>query len=150
MMDMHTLLPYPCKIMFLIHAYHVAWQNFNISQIGYWQFHQTFCFLCYNIDFFVFKWQSRHDNNYEWMILEDMQHSQPHINSYWEVIFLSWDGKRWCKVESLMVILLSAYLYCSSPPSYGGLNMILCSSLTETRNNNFSINLVSELSSMET
>ena len=86
------------------------------------------------------KKRSRNDNNDECMLLEDMQHSQQHMTLYQEVIFLSWGGKIWRKVESLMMISLSEYIASFSSSSYGGITGLLCSSHTETFNNNFGIN----------
>ena len=74
------------------------------------------------------------------MFIEDMQHSQPHMILYLEVIFLSWVGRILRKVKSLIMILLSVYTAYFSRPSSGELNRILCSSLTETWNNNFDTN----------
>ena len=65
-----------------------------------------------------------------------MQHSQPHVTLYLEVIFFSWVGKMLREVESLMMILLYAYLASLGPPSSGGFTMIICSSMSDTRNNN--------------
>ena len=44
------------------------------------------------------------------------------------------------KVESLMIMLSSTYLASFSPPSSGGLNMLVCSSMTYTCNNNIVTN----------
>ena len=78
-----------------------------------------------------------------------MQQSQLHINLYWEVIFFSWDGKTLRKVESLIVVLFSAYLDSLSPPSSSGITMILCSYLTDTCNNNLGTNFVSTWPSID-
>ena len=40
------------------------------------------------------------------------------------------------KVEAAMMVLLSAYLASLSPPSSGGLTVILCSYMTDTCNEN--------------
>ena len=61
-----------------------------------------------------------------------MQHSQQHITLYHEFIFLSWVKNVLRSIESLMIILLSAYLASLSPPSYGGITMLLRSSQTDT------------------
>ena len=50
-----------------------------------------------------------------------------------------------CKVESLMMILPSAYLASFSTPSSGIITIILCSSLTDTFNNKFRTNYGSYL-----
>ena len=83
------------------------------------------------------------------MFLEDIQHSQPHMTFYREVVFLSWGGRILRKVESPMIILLPVSIASFSPPSPGGINMLLCSYLTETFNNNFGTYCF-YLSSMET
>ena len=83
---------------------------------------------------------SHHDNNDEWIILADMQHSQTHMTFYREVIFLSWGGRIFCKVESLMMILfLKSFPFFSSPSS-GVITMILCGSLPDTCNKVFVMN----------
>ena len=69
-----------------------------------------------------------------------MQHSQPHISLYRAVIFLSCGGNMLHKVESLMAMLSSASLSTVSPPYLDVLTMILCSSMTDTCNNNFGTN----------
>ena len=87
-----------------------------------------------------FKKFSRHDNNYECIILAYMQHSQPHMILYCEVIFLNWGWRIFFNFESLMMILLSSSLDYLIPPSSGLLSIILCSSCTDTFNYNFDIN----------
>ena len=54
MMDMHTLLTFPRRIMIETYDYHVAWQYLYMSKINNWTFNQTFCFVYYRlyIDFF--------------------------------------------------------------------------------------------------
>ena len=89
-----------------------------------------------------FKKCSRHDNNDECIIFADMQHWQVHINLHWEVVFLIWCYRMLCKVESLMMILLSAYLSSLITTYYGVLNILLFSSLTEAFNNNFGDNFL--------
>ena len=74
------------------------------------------------------------------MILSDMQHSQLHITLYWTVIFLIWGGNMLRKVESLKMILSYASLDSFISPSSGVITMLLCSSLTDTCNNNFGTN----------
>ena len=69
-----------------------------------------------------------------------MKHSQPHIILYRAVIFLSCGGDMLCNIESLMMMFSSDYFSSFSTPSSGGINMILCSSLTDTWNNNFETN----------
>ena len=69
-----------------------------------------------------------------------MQHSHPHIALYWEVIFLSWGGDILRKVEAMIMILSSLSLDYLIPPYTGVLTMLLCSSLTNTFNNNFGTN----------
>ena len=73
-------------------------------------------------------------------ILSDMQHSQPHITLYQETIFFSWGVKMLRKAESLMMILLYASLASLSTPSFGGLTMLLHSSLNNTYNDNVRAN----------
>ena len=92
---------------------------FYMSQINNWAFHQTFFFVNYIFDFLIQK-RSRHDNNYEWIILVYMQHSHPHINLYQEVIFFSWVVMIFYKVESLMMILLCLSFSYFSQPYHGG------------------------------
>ena len=55
---------------------------------------------------------------------------------YREGAIFSWGGSILSKVESLMMIILSASLAYFSPPSAGGITMLLCSSCTETCNKN--------------
>ena len=88
-------------------------------------------------------------NRWQFILLADMQHSQPHITLYWEVIFFSWCGKILRKFELLMMILFSAYLASLSPPSSGGLTILLCSSLTNTWNDNLRTNCGSTWPSMD-
>ena len=102
------------------------------------------------LSFNFFKKHSRHDNNYECMLLADMQHSHPHITMYWEVTFFSWGGRILRKVVSMMIILLSLSLASFSTPSSGVLTIILWSSRAETYNNHFGINCFSESLSIET
>ena len=85
----------------------------------------------------VSKNRSCYDNNDECILLADIYHSQPHIPFYWWVVFISWGGRILCKVESLIMILFSAYIDYFITPSSGGINIILCGSLTETFNNSF-------------
>ena len=59
------------------------------------------------------------------MILTDMQHSHPPMTLYREVIFLCWCGRILRKVESTIMILLSASLASFSPHPYGETTMIL-------------------------
>ena len=94
-----------------------------------------FCAL--QLWYLIFQKRSRHDNNYEYMLLEDIQHSHPHINLYREVIFFSWGGRILRKVESLMMILFYSPLTYFSLTSAGLPTMLLCSSDTETCNKNF-------------
>ena len=77
------------------------------------------------------------------MLLEYMQQSQPYITLYQAAIFFSWGDKMLCNFESLIMILLSAYLAYLSTPSSGGLTMLLYTSLTYIRNNNLGTNCVS-------
>ena len=55
-------------------------------------------------------------------------------------ICFSLGGKMLHKVESMMMILLSEFFASLSPPSSGGLTIILCSSLTHTYNKNLGTN----------
>ena len=87
--------------------------------------------------FNFFKKCPHHDNNDECMLLADMQHSHPHITLYPEVIILSWGGRIFHNVESLIIILLSWSLASFSPPFSGGIPVLLWSSCTETCKNNF-------------
>ena len=64
-MDMQTLFPYPCNMLFWIYAYHVTWNNLYMSQIGDWKFHQIFYFAHYKFDLLFFKLLSLYDNNDE-------------------------------------------------------------------------------------
>ena len=75
------------------------------------------------------------------MLLADMQNSQPHMKLYWELIFLSCYGRILNKIESLMIILLSASLDFFSPHYSGWIEILLGSSCTKTCYNNFGINL---------
>ena len=86
------------------------------------------------------KKSSHHDNNDECMLLEDMQHSHSQIILHPEVIYLSWYGRKFCKVESLIRILLSSTLSSFIIPSSWGLTVLSWISLTENLNNNFGIN----------
>ena len=52
------------------------------------------------------------------------------------------------KVESLMMMLSSAYLASFSPPYHRANNMILCSSLNDTCNNNYGTKCGSALTSI--
>ena len=72
----------------------------------------------------------------ECILLADTKHSQSHINVYQEVIFFSWGGKSLHKVELLMILLLSASIASLRTPSYGWLNMLLCSSMENNCNKN--------------
>ena len=69
-----------------------------------------------------------------------MQHSQPHIPFYQELIFMIWGGRTLRKVKSPMIILFSEYLASLIPPSSDGINILLWSSHTENFNNNFGAN----------
>ena len=72
-----------------------------------------------------------------------MQHSQPHIMFYQAVILLTWGGNMLRKVGSLTMILSSESLAYFSTLSSGGINMLVCSSIHDTCNNNFVTNCVS-------
>ena len=69
-----------------------------------------------------------------------MQHSQPYITFYWEVILLIWGGNILRKVELLMIVLSSLFLVSFGPSPPGGLTIILCISMNDTYNNNFQSN----------
>ena len=69
-----------------------------------------------------------------------MQHLQLYTTLYKTVLVLSWGGNMLRKVESLMVMLSSAYLATSGTPYAGELTMLLCSFLTGTCNKNFGNN----------
>ena len=86
------------------------------------------------------RWKSRRVNKDKCILLSDIQHSQPHISVYWAVIFLSCSGNIWREIESLMIMLSSAYLDWVVPSYSGGIIMLLCSSLTDTFNNKFVTN----------
>ena len=75
--------------------------------------------------FKFFKKLSIHDNNDKRMLLSDMQHSHQHMTLYQEVIFLTWGGRIFRNVESLMIILLYLSLESFSSPSSGGITMLL-------------------------
>ena len=72
----------------------------------------------------------------------DMQHSQQYISLYQEVIFLSWGGRILHKVESLMMILLSASVASLSPSYSVGITRLLQPSHTDTCNNNFGTSFI--------
>ena len=75
------------------------------------------------------------------MILVDMEHSQPHMTLYNEVIYLSSYGIIFHEFESMMMILLYASIASLSTTSSGGLTILLWGSRTETCNTNFGIYL---------
>ena len=89
---------------------------------------------------FFFKKRLCHYNNDECVLLEDMQHSQPHMTLYRKILFMCWGGRIFCKVESLIMILFLTSLASLSPPSSDRLTLLLFSSCIETYNNNFGIN----------
>ena len=66
-----------------------------------------------------------HVKKEEWIILEVMQNSQPHINLYRADIFFSWGYIMLRSEESLMMILLSASSASFSPPSSVGITGLL-------------------------
>ena len=66
-----------------------------------------------------------HDSNDECILLEDILHSQPHINLHLDEIFLNWGGNNERNVESLRMILFSVSLDYLSPPSTGSLKRML-------------------------
>ena len=76
----------------------------------------------------------------ECILLADMQYSQPHTTLYRAVVLLICGDNMLRKVESMMMMLSSVSLASFSPPSSGGLTMLLYSSLTDTFNNNFGTN----------
>ena len=78
-------------------------------QKGDWPFHQNFCFAHYKFDFFLFKNRSRHDNKDECMLLAEMQHSQTHMTLYRDVLFLSWGGKYFARLNHWW------WYYCLNP-----------------------------------
>ena len=54
-----------------------------------------------------------------------MQHSQPHMTLYLDDIVLNWGGNNERNVESVAMILFSAYLASLIPPSTGSLTSLL-------------------------
>ena len=85
-------------------------------------------------------WILRYVNKEKCILLADMQHLQPHISLYRAVIFLSCGGDILRKVESMMMILYSAYLASFSTPYSGEITMLFCSYINDTLNNNFETN----------
>ena len=69
-------------------------------------------------------WNLCNTHNHAWLFIE-------------RFYFFYWSGRILRKVESLMMILLSGSISSFSPPYYGGIKMLLYSSLIETYNNNF-------------
>ena len=114
-----------------------------------WYFTRSSVFLFLLLSLRCFRRQPHYVNMEEYIVLSDMQHSQTHVTLYWSVIFFSWCVKMLRKVESLIVVLLSASLASLGPPSSGGINMLLWSSLTNTWNNNFIDNCVSVCPSID-
>ena len=96
-----------------------------MSQINIGNFTRPFVLFITDLILKFVQKRSCHDNNEKCMLLEYIQHSHPHINCYWEVMFLSWDDRIFCKVDSLMIILLSSSLASFSPHSSGGITLIL-------------------------
>ena len=98
MMDMNTLFPSPCQMLFETYDYHVSWKSFLyvLNKLLAISAELLSCALKL---LFLDKKHSHHNNNDEYMLLEDMQHSHPHIILYQEVIFLSWYGRMFCRVE---------------------------------------------------
>ena len=45
MVDMYTLLPWPCQLLLHVYDAHVALQSFYMSQIGDEPFHRNLCFM---------------------------------------------------------------------------------------------------------
>ena len=72
-----------------------------------------------------FKYRSRHDSNYECILLADMQNLQPQMTLYLH------------EVESLMMILSSSSLVSLSLPLSASLTRLLWISLTDTCSDNF-------------
>ena len=50
MVNMHTLFPWSCQMLLHIYDSHMASQSFYIYQIGNYPFHQTFCFVNFDLD----------------------------------------------------------------------------------------------------
>ena len=85
----------------------------------------------------------------ECIILANMKHSQPHVTLFWVVTCLSWGRNMLRKVESMMMMLSYASLAFFSPPSYGGISILLFISLTDTCSKNFGSDCGSALSSID-
>ena len=91
-----------------------------------WFFVRPFVLSIIGLIFDFFCYQSRHDSNDEYILLEDIQHSWSHMTLYISDIFI-WGGNSECNVESLIMILFSAYLASLSPPYDCSLAMMLWS-----------------------
>ena len=61
------------------------------------------------------RWKSLHVNKELLILLDNMQHWQPHQNKYWSVISLNWCGHMSRKVESLLTKLFLCILFPSVP-----------------------------------
>ena len=87
-----------------------------------------------------FIWRSRNANKEECKLFAAMQHSQPNMTLYQEVILLTWGGNMFLKDVSLIIILPYLYLAYLSHPYSIRLTMLLCRSLTDTCNKKIGTN----------
>ena len=100
-------------------------------------FHQTFCFENFGFSTWAFfKYRSCHNSNEGCILLADIQHSQPNMTLYCADCF-SWGGNSEHNVESMIMILFSAYLASLSSTSTGSLTRLLWCSQIDTCSNNF-------------
>ena len=115
-----------------------------------WFFARPFVLSILDFILEFLKYRPHHDINEECILLEDIQNSQPHRILYLDDVFFNWGGNNERNVESLIMILLSAYLASLSPSYTGSLTMMLWSSRTETYSNSFGTSCGSVLPPMFT
>ena len=90
MLDMHTLLIYPCLMILDKYDAHTVSMSSYMYKIYDCPFHQNFYFAHCGFGIYLFRYQSHYENKDEWIFLADMQRSQPHMNFYCVDILFSW------------------------------------------------------------
>ena len=121
----HTLLPLPCKMLWLKYDAHMAWLYFYMFHICDLIFPQTFCFEHFGFDPWVFL------NNDHAMIVTmnvyffKIQNTHNNTWPFILMIFLNWGGNNERNVLSLIMILFSEYLATLSPSYYVSLTRML-------------------------
>ena len=137
----YTLITYPYLHHNCKHDIHEVVQHFYRFQIVKLIIFQTFCFL--HFDLYLWGvWDKYHamvtrNNSYFCQIYSIHNHTIVFIGQSSSLVG---GGNILRNVESMMLMLFTAYIAYFSPPSSGIIIILLCSSLADTFNKNFGTN----------